>query len=623
MTALHWLPPAPPDWLEQVRAVAANPAASLSDWRALAQLRLDFVQTARLDKLLARSGAGAPLRLAVLSSSSAEHLLPGLRVGALRHGMRLAIHLPAYGQYLQQLLEPDSPLRKVDAMLFAFDSAHLIGTDTDGLSDAAAEALLAEAVRRLRQTWRLARACAPCQLIQQTLLQVSPAALGSNEQRWAASPKRLTERINQALRAAADADGVDLLALDDQCALHGLAAWHDPKLWHRAKQQVSPQAAPLYGELVARLLAARRGGSAKCLVLDLDNTLWGGVVGDDGVAGIALGQGDAVGEAHLAFQRYARGLARRGVILAVCSKNAEENALAPFLHHPEMALGRADIACFVANWDDKASNLRRIAAELNIGLDALVFADDNAFERNQVRCALPMVAVPELPDDPALYAACIAEAGYFESLGLTGEDSARGGQYQENLQRQAARAAHADLDGYLESIGMTLEWARVDELNLARVVQLINKTNQFNLCTRRYQADEVRALMAAPDALLLQLRLRDRFGDNGIIAVVIGLPGAGAAELRLDTWLMSCRVLGRKVEMATLNIVAAEAARRGVRRLLGHYRPSEKNALVSEHYRKLGFALRATAPDGGSEWLLELDGYAPRAAPMTIKEIPP
>jgi FkbH-like protein len=358
-------------------------------------------------------------------------------------------------------------------------------------------------------------------------------------------------------------------------------------------------------------------------VLDLDNTLWGGVVGDDGVDGIVLGQGDAVGEAHVAFQRYVRSLARRGVILAVCSKNDEPNALAPFLAHPEMVLQRSDIACFVANWDDKAGNLRRIAAQLNIGLDALVLVDDNAFERNLVRGALPMVAVPELPDDPARYAACIAEAGYFESLALTVEDGARGDQYQADLQRQALRATHCDLDGYLNSIDMALTWSTFERVSLARIVQLINKTNQFNLCTRRYLADEVLALMDDPRALLLHLRLCDRYGDNGIIAIVIGIAGADGSDMVIDTWLMSCRVLGRKVEHATLNIVATEAARRGVRRLIGRYRPSAKNAIVSEHYRNLGFALQRTAQDGATDWLLELDGYAPCAVPMTIKETGP
>ena len=218
----------------------------------------------------------------------------------------------------------------------------------------------------------------------------------------------------------------------------------------------------MYGELVARLLAAQQGRAFKCLALDLDNTLWGGVIGDDGLYGIALGQGSALGEAFVAFQRYARDLSRRGVILAVCSKNDEANALEPFEQHPEMVLQREDIACFVANWTDKASNLREIAAQLNIGLDALVFVDDNPFERNIVRRELPMVAVPELPDDPALYADCLADAGYFESVRLTAEDLQRARQYQANAERAAARGSTTDLEGYLRSLDMDLRWRRFD-----------------------------------------------------------------------------------------------------------------------------------------------------------------
>ncbi len=212
----------------------------------------------------------------------------------------------------------------------------------------------------------------------------------------------------------AEAEGVDILALDDRAARDGIGKWHDPALWHRSKQEVSPAAGPLYGDLVGRWLAAKQGRSFKCLVMDLDNTLWGGVIGDDGLEGIALGQGSPLGEAYTAFQEYARELSRRGVILAVCSKNDEANALEPFEKHPDMVLKRGDIASFVANWQNKADNLRAIAQELNIGLDALCFIDDNPFERNLVRQELPMVAVPEVSDDPTGYPVALADGGYFE-----------------------------------------------------------------------------------------------------------------------------------------------------------------------------------------------------------------
>ena len=369
-----------------------------------------------------------------------------------------------------------------------------------------------------------------------------------------------------------------------------------------------------------RLLAARFGRSAKCLVLDLDNTLWGGVVGDDGLDGLALGQGSAEGEAFAAFQAYAKDLAGRGVILAVCSKNDEANALAPFERHPEMVLKRADIACFVANWDDKATNLRRIAESLNIGLDALVFVDDNPFERNLVREKLPMVAVPEVSDDPSTFARCLADAGYFEALALTDEDRARGAQYQANAARASMAGAANDIGDYLASLEMRLIWTRFDSVGLSRTVQLINKSNQFNLTTRRYDEADIKQMIANPDCLGLQLRLVDRFGDNGMIAVAIMVRQGDAAVI--DTWLMSCRVLGRKVEEATLQILAEEAGRWGVATLRGAYLPTAKNGMVKEHYGKLGFAPVVTGEPG--DWYeLRLDSYRPPALPMVIEAVQP
>ena len=239
--------------------------------------------------------------------------------------------------------------------------------------------------------------------MQQTVLPVFPAHLGNNEQRLINSPAAIVEEVNASLRKTADEAGVHLLALDTFSRTEGLAAWYEPALWHKSKHEVHPRASILYGDQVARMLAAIRGLSSKCLVLDLDNTLWGGVIGDDGLEGIVLGQGGAVGEAYLSFQRYCAALSARGVILAVCSKNDEVNARLPFTKHPEMILRESDIACFVANWNDKASNLRSIASTLNIGIDSLVFADDNPAERALIRKELPSVQVPELPEDPALY----------------------------------------------------------------------------------------------------------------------------------------------------------------------------------------------------------------------------
>ena len=401
-------------------------------------------------------------------------------------------------------------------------------------------------------------------------------------------------------------------------ARDGISEWHDEALWHRSKQEIHPRVSHVYGDHVARLLAAIRGRSFKCLVLDLDNTLWGGVIGDDGLAGIVIGQGSAVGEAHLSFQRYALELSRRGVILAVCSKNDESTALEVFDRHPEMLLCRKDIACFIANWDDKATNLRRIAERLNIGTNSLVFADDNPFERNLIRQELPEVAVPELPEDPSFYAACIAAAGYFESLSITTEDEERSQQYQANAQREQLREAVTDMEAYLAGLRMELRCSPFDQVGLPRIVQLINKTNQFNLTTRRYTEAEIQGLLRDGATLHLQLRLVDRFGDNGIIALIIGKLAADKSLL-LDTWLMSCRVLGRQVESATLNVIVDRARQMGAGALVGHYRPTAKNAMVKEHYAKLGFELSSDI-DGETTWRLDLDRFSATKVAMRIVE---
>ncbi len=613
---LYWLP-AVQDWSARIKAVETltDPGEAWVRMVALANTRLDFVKTLRLDRALRGRYADGPpdglatkpIRLAILASSTVSHLLPAIRVAGLRRGLWIKTYEPDYGQHKQELADPASGLWRFqpNTVLLAFDAYHWLRGADPGLLKSEADEWLDGAVADIRDTWRQIREAFHCPIVQQTVLPIFPALLGSNEHRLPGSPARLTVRLNEALREAADADGIDLLALDARAASDGLAFWHDPVLWHRAKQEVTPLAARLYGDLVGRILAARQGRSAKCMVLDLDNTLWGGVIGDDGLEGIVLGQGSAHGEAFVAFQAYALDQAKRGVILAVCSKNDEANALEPFERHPDMVLKRAHIGSFVANWQDKATNIRQIASELNIGLDSLVFVDDNPFERNLVREELPMVSVPEIPLDPGLVAKCLSDAGYFEGLAVTEEDRERTAQYQANRERSALQARATDLPSYLRGLDMKLLWRRFDAVGLPRIVQLINKTNQFNLTTRRYTDDDMQAVIADPKAFGLQLRLLDRYGDNGIIAIIIGRL-ADDGDAVLDTWLMSCRVLGRQVEEASLALAMDQAARLGARRLIGEYRPTAKNGMVREHYAKLGFSLESRDNDGASRWALDL-----------------
>ncbi len=354
-------------------------------------------------------------------------------------------------------------------------------------------------------------------------------------------------------------------------------------------------------------------------MLDLDNTLWGGVIGDDGMEGIILGQGNARGEAHLAVQRVAQTLRARGIFLAVCSKNETAIALEPFRSHPEMLLREQDISIFQANWVDKATNLEAIAKALNIGLDALVLLDDNPAERAQVRKALPMVRVPEVPDDTAWFAWTLEAGGWFEAVTFSAEDAERVKMQAQDVRRAELMAGARDLTEYLRGLDMTLSFRPFDAQGRQRIAQLINKTNQFNLTTRRYTEAQVAKMESDPSVLTLQIRLTDRFGDLGMIAVVIGCPDSGRSTvLDIDSWLMSCRVLGRQVEAATLSVVAQQARSMGMDRLRGTYIPTDKNMLVENHYGKLGFVKVADEADGKTVWELDLTAYAAPDFPMTL-----
>jgi FkbH-like protein len=618
MTELIWLPTVS-DWRSQLEKLPTDPDLAWEMGIGLANARLDFVATNLLDAALRRACAGAgpkragtPVRLALLGSCTMAQLHAGLRIAGLRRGISIEIYENAYAQYWQELADPTSALHafRPTVILFSLDAHHLTAGLQPHFDQVAATAELTAIQTKIRECWRLARSAFQCPVIQQTILPVHLPVLGNNEHRCWGSKSHFTARLNQSLRSMADEAGIDLLTIDDRARSDGIKAWFDASLWHIAKQEIRPSAAPMYGDLVMRMVGARMGKSYRCLVLDLDNTLWGGVIGDDGVEGVVLGQGSGLGEAYLALQEYAHSLSRRGILLAVCSKNDESLAFEAFDNHPEMILRRSDIACFVANWQDKATNLRSIAQRLNIGLDSLVLLDDSPFERGLVRQELPTVAVPEISDDPTFSAEVLAEAGYFESVALTDEDRVRGARYQDNVQREALRASTTDLATYLRNLRMQLKWRTFDQPGLPRTVQLINKTNQFNLTTRRYTEQDVLAVMRDEHALGLQLRLLDRFGDNGIVAIVIGRL-QGSDDLLIDTWLMSCRVLGREVELATLNLIAEQARRLGALRLIGEYRPTAKNHVVKDHYSKLGFRLLSVDAAGTSRAVLELKAFAP------------
>lgn len=622
LNSLRWLP-AHPDFRGALRAASATDSADLRLERlaALARHRLDFLQTLQLDRVLVQVGPAQgwqPVRLALLTAATADQLAPGIRVAGLRRGLRIEVLTGAYGQYRQELLEPSSPLRQFrpTAILLSLTAHEALAAVPITATKEGAQAHIDAFVQDLRGLWRTARSGLGASVLQQTFIDTSEPLFGSFDRLAFASPASLLRSLNERVAEAAEADDVHLLDVASAVERDGRDAWFDTNRWLQAKQEIAPQAAPGYGELVARLLGAQLGRSRKCLVLDLDNTLWGGVVGDDGLEGIVLGGGSAAGEGFLALQRYALQLKQRGIILAVCSKNDEKIARAAIERHPEMLLRPGDFAVILANWEDKAANLQAIAARLNIGTDALVFVDDNPVERARIREALPSVAVPELPEDVSGYVRCLAEAGYFEAVSFTPDDRDRAEQYAANAARDTLRESAPSMEEFLRGLQMSLTFGPFAAVDLPRITQLINKTNQFNLTGRRLSGEEVAAYAAAPEGITLQFRLADRFGDNGLVSALILSPiSLGADTLQLQTWVMSCRVFGRELEYEAMNILVEAAARRRARRIVADYVPTAKNGVVNTLCGKLGFTqgAAASAADGAVRWELAIADYVPRA----------
>jgi FkbH-like protein len=405
----------------------------------------------------------------------------------------------------------------------------------------------------------------------------------------------------------------DLAALASRV---GGDCWFDVIRFHEAKLPFRFEVAPLVADHLCRTLAAISGKSCRALVLDLDDTLWGGVIGDDGVSGIRLGQNSAEGEAYIAFQHFILNLRRRGVVLAVCSKNLDAVAREPFQHHPEMVLREEHFAVFRANWSDKAANLRIIAETLGFGLEFIAFADDNPAERARVRQELPTVSVVELGSEPAFYPSRIADSGVFEHLPLNADDRLRADSYRIRALGAAHAATIDNYDDYLVSLNMTLSVSRFAAIDRGRIAQLINKSNQFNLTTRRYSEMDVQRFELNPGEFLCwQARLDDVFGEHGIIGVLIVriLPKVWT----IDTWLMSCRVLTRGVEEALMNNLMQDAREAGVEAIIGEYIPTPRNTLVADLYSRMGFASIEIDPSGACRYSASPASYV--ALPSFLK----
>ena len=601
VSQLPWLPDVVPNFRDACKALVPGAENLGSTIQRLATSRLSAQQAGALGRAISRLNAGGadltpltPFRLAVLPSATFDMVGDALPAACARHGVALSLDVAPAEQVDQVALDPASGTLggSPDAIYLAIDHRWF---GVDHLRDGSLDDMVARLATIVASVQD--RTGAPCII---PTIPVPPLPLfGSFDRRIGVSMVHRIGRLNGGIAELSETSGSILLDLATLADTIGRENWFDDRYHHLYKLPVAAAAVPIYADWIGRLIGAARGRARKCLILDLDNTCWGGVIGDDGLEGIQIGPGSPAGEAFAAVQQYALDLKARGIILAVSSKNNDETARQAFRDHPDMLLRESDIAVFQANWEDKPSNIEAIARTLSIGLDSVVLLDDNAAERAQVRAALPMVAVPELPSDAADYPATLAAAGYFEALSFSDEDRGRAATYEANAQRAVVMATSRDLGDYLRSLDMRIAFAPFDALNRARIAQLINKSNQFNLTTRRYTESDVAAFEADPETWTLQVRLSDRFSDFGMIGVIIASPAASLRSTwEIDTWLMSCRVLGRQVEQAMLAALAAAGASAGIDTLVGRYRPTPKNNMVADHYKKLGFvAMPQDGPD--------------------------
>jgi len=545
------------------------------------------------------------LRLAVLGGPTTAPLVPCMQAFLWAERMEAEIYEGAYGLFRQELLTAGSGLDRFgpELIFLATDRRDLANPPVDAGPRQMEEFARAE-VAGWTGLWERARERWNATVIQNTFADTGYPVFGHLAHRIASSPEAYSAVVNRMLYEAA---GPHVVFHDLRLLVHeaGARQWFDPRFYVEAKLPCAPECMVPYGYSVASLVRALRGRSKKVLTLDLDNTLWGGVIGDAGVDGIEMGEGSGLGESFLALQRYAKALYDRGVVLAVCSKNDASQARAPFEKRPDMALRLDQISCFLANWEDKPTNLRRIAEALGLGLDSFVFVDDNPAERALVRRTLPEVAVPDLPEDPAEYVPTIASYRYFETVSFTQEDAMRSQYYKHNAALRSLAAGARDLNGFLDSLEMVARVEPVTSANRLRVTQLLNKTNQFNLTTRRYTETEIQRIAESRDWSTCTISLRDRLGDHGLISILLFEEKDG--ELEIDTWLMSCRVLQRGVEDFALGEAVRIARERGCRALVGRYLPTARNEMVREHYGRLGFECTGQT-DGATTWRMDLAG---------------
>ena len=564
-----------------------------------------------LKKITKRMPADLPaIKVALTGDTATQFLATAIRGTGAERGYQIDLFEAEYNQVERQFLDPSSELYQTDAdFIVLFQSTHKLGEKHSLLSPSQQESLAEE---------RLAFVASVCEnpmlaskkIICLNYPEIEDTVFGSYATKVTSSFTYQVRKLNMGLmdlsQRYANLFICDIAGLQNKLGRDMMFA---PNVYVSTEMVLSIDALPYVASRVMDIICAIKGQFKKCLILDLDNTVWGGVIGDDGLEGIQLGHGLGIGKAFTEFQMWVKKLKQRGVIICVASKNNEDTAKEPFEKHPDMVLKLEDIAVFQANWETKVDNIRTIQRILNIGFDSMVFLDDNPFERNIVRENIPGITVPELPQDPGEYLEYLYSLNLFETASYSQADKDRTKQYQVEAQRVSLQKTFSNEADFLKSLDMTSVVSGFNKFNTPRVAQLSQRSNQFNLRTVRYTEADIEALGQNPDVIDLSFTLEDKFGDNGLIAVII-MKKQDEETLFIDTWFMSCRVLKRGMEDFTLNTMVEAAREKGYKRIVGEYLPTPKNKMVENHYPSLGFQKLEGTPT--AQYVLDVEQYQPR-----------
>ncbi len=532
---------------------------------------------------------GKEQKLAILGNCATQFFSDSIQGYAKLLGLNLSVYDTDYNQIDAQLLDPLSEVYKFKPDVI------LIWLATDKLYEEfldlplSQRSLFSELImQRLKYYWDLISRNSYAKILQPNFTEIDDKVLGQYSCKvnisFVYQIRKLNFLLQETIENKKNVYPIDFLAIQIE---HGQKNFYNAVLYYNAKMTISLNILPYVAKSVVDVLLAMNGKTKKCIILDLDNTLWGGVIGDDGLGGIEIGE---LGRGHVFtnLQRWLKELKECGIILAVCSKNNYDTAKEPFEKHSEMILHLTDISIFVANWNDKASNIQMIQQSLNIGMDSIIFLDDNPFERNLVKSMLPEIEVPELPEDPALYLEYLQQCNYFETISFTKENADRTKQYQTEFERKQLQISFTSIDEYLKSLEMIGKIKPFEPERYARIAQLTQRSNQFNLRTIRYSEDEIERIANDNHFITLFYTLKDKFGDYGLVSVVI-MEKKSDSKIFVDTWLMSCRVLKRGMEEFIVNGMIHTAKKHGFKTILSEYIPTAKNAMVKDIYRTMGF----------------------------------